>query len=130
VPRATVYVTDNFARNREQWEREIQQALVETGRLVTNAIHGAHSQYNISPVAARTVLSPVGRARRGFDLNVIVSDFRALWFEKGTYRKLGAGGPRSRAGGGNRGMKPQRFMRNALRAVWPRVLGIFERRMH
>jgi hypothetical protein len=124
--RATVHVTDHFRQSLDAWERQIQVGLAEGAHIALASIKAQPSQYNLAPIKDKLAVTPVGRHRRGFEVFVIGRDFRTMWFEKGTRRKLGRATGRARAGG-NRGVKPQRFMRNGLRAAFPQMRAVMER---
>lgn len=139
---ARVVVQNNFRWFTKRLEQEQMAALNAAAEAAAAVARSTQSPYQIAEILNSIEVLPARRSRRGFTAVVIARDWRAWFFETGTYAKKGALKRRSRrssastssadprAGmrvvpaGGHRGVKPVRFMRKGY-LVGRRVL-IFE----
>jgi hypothetical protein len=135
MPRQTVTIDSKFREYERHLDRGIQRALGHTAAVTVAAAKaaGSTSPYRIGGILSTIHGQPVQRFARGFVTYVGASDFRAVFFESGTYAKRGARrSTRGRAGAavdGNRGVKPQRFMRKGARAARAVMLAYLAREL-
>jgi hypothetical protein len=131
MARGKVIVDDRFNELGDMYERGVQRALGRAaGATLAAARAGASaSQYNLGPIADSIKVTETHRVPRGWRTFVYVGDFRGLWFEKGTRRRLG----RLKSGrddpGANRGVKPQRFLKNAAKVARVALLRELQREL-
>jgi hypothetical protein len=133
MPRARVTVESRFPQYERHLDRAIGRGLGWGAASVVAASRAVPSRYDIGEIKAKIRAYPAERFqgfRSGWVVYVASTDWRAYWFEKGTYAKRGA--RRSARGAdvqGNRGVQPQRFMRTGLRAAWASGIKSLERAM-
>jgi len=126
-----VKIDDRWAQYRHGLEQETAKALMEAARVGAAAARAKPSRYNIASIKDRNRVDIPTRHPRGWYIDIRWTDFRARFFEKGTYQKLGRRvSARSRAGvEGNRGVKPQRFMALARRVGRRELILALNRRL-
>jgi hypothetical protein len=112
-------IDDRWNRYRAELEREVVQSLVAAayqGESAARAKRPSFS-YKIDQIKNQTKIGVPYRVPGGWIIDIRWTDFRSLFFEHGTYQKLGRRlSVRSKPGeAGNRGVKPQRFGRLARR---------------
>jgi hypothetical protein len=132
VARTRVTLITDFTRFRTRIESAIKDGLQTGGHVISTAARSVPTDYRLGGILGSIRPSPVYRTRRGFAVDVAYFDFRGLWFEKGTYRKLGALKTRPRAGTvstGNRGVRPGRFLKKGLAASENAILLDISRRL-
>lgn len=130
MPKARVVIDDRFREFGADLERAVERGLGHAAGAVIAAGQAVPSDYNIQAIKAGMAATPVERTRFGWQTVVYDRDFRAIFFERGTYLKRGArksARGRQTAAAGNRGVKAVHFMRNALREVFPRVVEMIAR---
>lgn len=120
VPR--VVVKNHFRQLGNDYERATKKALGRTAGVVMATARGAPSRYDIGSIQASVKATPVHKWRSGWRLIVWASDFRAGFFEFGTYRgrrrklkRPRKAGGQARYDAGARGVQAQRFMAKANR---------------
>lgn len=133
MPSSRIIIDNRFGEYTHEVERAIDTALVEAAQVVQEAARGASSpqDYNIGGIQAKTQAELRARpSPHGSEVWVVNRDFRAVWFEKGTYlsrqgkvsaqtmrrRASGTGQQRLNRWGSNQGVLPQKFMRRGLTA--------------
>lgn len=123
MPSAKVVVNDRFKQLAEQQERGVQRALGRAAAATVAAARAGGGDYNISAITGSIKATPVHRARRGWRTFVYAEDFRAVFFERGTYsRRRGKLSPRYHrtpkaeqiAEERGTGIKAQRFLGKAV----------------
>jgi hypothetical protein len=128
--KAVVKIDDRFAEFGRDTERAVVRSLGEAAAVAIGAGRAKPSRYDIPNVQNQTKVLPPIRIPGGWLLAIVWTDFRAHWFDKGTYQKLGGRGARSRFGRqtkqwlasgpegheGNRGIKPINWTRTAKAA--------------
>lgn len=88
LPSAKVIVDDKFSALGREYERGVQRALGRAASVTVAAARaGGQGDYNLGSIVGKTKATPVHRARKGWRIFVYVDDFRAIFFEKGTYSK-------------------------------------------
>ncbi len=119
---STVTINDHW----RQYRAELDAAIVKSlGQAVGAGLAAGRSKrprpvsYKIQAIQQKTGLVGPVKFPGGWLMEIRWTDFRARFFEVGTYQKLGRIlTKRSKEGaGGNRGVKPQRFVRAARRAA-------------
>lgn len=122
MPRSKVIVdTKGFKRFEADLQHAIDQGLVASGHDVVAEAQQVGTTYKIGHITATARVGQPVRGVHSTTVDVFWPDYRAMWFIKGTYRRLGA----SRRGGGeggNRGVKPVRFPQKAVKEVFPRIV--------
>jgi hypothetical protein len=133
LPSGQVIVQDRFQQYTKDAERAVDRALVNAAQVVAATARSAPSSsgYRIAGIQAKTYPQLRAFARRGGrEVWIVNRDFRAVFFEKGTYgarkgalraqtvrrRESSAGQQRIGNWGGNPGVQPQRFLRKGLTA--------------
>lgn len=111
MPSSKVIVDNRFGKLQRQVDRELQRALGQAAGVTLAASRGIASRYNIADVQNHAHVTPARRYRRGWELDVVWTDWRTGFFEFGTYLKKGALKRGGDPAGPNRGVKPVRFIR-------------------
>ncbi len=123
--------TASFKRYRVQSERNVAQAVTVAARVTSSAAKQAPTTYDISQVLNSVTSTTARPSKRGWAALVLMPHPLGVFFEKGTYRKLGAKGStrgRKSAVTGNRGVKPVRPLRKSLQKVGrPLLLSLIQR---
>lgn len=134
MPSAKVTVSDNFRSLSRNYERAAQRALGHAAAATVSAARSGATDYNIGSITGSIKATPVHRAKRGWRTFVYTEDFRAIFYERGTYsRRRSKLSPRYHrtakaeriAAERGTGVKPQRFLGKAVpvaRAVLLREL--------
>jgi HK97 gp10 family phage protein len=136
VPSAYVKVENNFKRLKSQYESAEKRALRKAAGVVATAAVNAPSRYKIGSIKHSIRATPVHKVRNGWRLIVWATDWRAGFFEFGTYqhRRKALKRPRSAAGAhrlelGNKGVTAQHFMSRAGRAGRVALLTALQREL-
>jgi hypothetical protein len=122
-PRSRIEVdTRSFRRYRDQSEAAIGRAVTITAQAGIGIVRSQDSSsgYDIDEVIGSVEASRALPTRRGWAALLYIKHPLGVIFEKGSYRKLGArSSNRGRASveTGNRGVKPQRMLRNSIPAL-------------
>lgn len=126
-----VIIDDHWRSMRGEMNREIRRSLGQAAGVAVAAGRAKPSRYNTARIQSDIDVSPVVPTLKGQTIEIRWKDWRANFFDKGTYAKLGAaarlleGGYRRGAGKkgryqytkvGNRGVKPIMFTAAARRA--------------
>ena len=112
-----VQIDDRWGAYRNDLEQGVARALLRAGAVGMDAGRAKSSRYNISRIQGAVKVDVPVRHPRGWYIDITWTDFRARFFDKGTYQKLGRIlSARSKQGGtGNRGVRPGRFTTLARR---------------
>jgi hypothetical protein len=133
MPTAKVTVTSRFPQYRREIESGVERALAHAGREVVIAAQHQPTRYRIHGILAKIRVTSVRRVRRGWEITVRASDFREIFFEKGTYRhrraKLKQPGRRKAGSELRGGVKAGHHMARGLRATKPRLIRLLEREL-
>jgi hypothetical protein len=115
---AKVVVTkDDFDGFEDKLEEAVKSGLRRTALEAAVVARGVNTRgYRIQHILSSTKIGLVQRTFRGFELVLGWTDFRANFFNKGTYQRKGALAKGGDPPGPNRGVRPIRFM-TAARAV-------------
>ena len=125
----TVKINDNWREYRQDLGEATARSMVYAAGLGVAACRSKPSRYNIGKIQETTRVDVPVRVPGGWIIDIHWTDFRARWFDRGTYEKLGGskqleeGQVRGRGKAGryqyhtvhNRGIAPQRFMALARR---------------
>lgn len=87
MPSAKVTVDDRFKQLGAGYERAAQRALGRAAAATVSAAKAAPTQYNIEPVKSSIKATPVHRIRAGWRIFVYADDYRAVFYEAGTYAR-------------------------------------------
>lgn len=120
-----VVVTDRFREVAAEVHNVVQDALVEASHVAVEAAiaKGAASGYQIDPITSRITATRPARSRRGWYVYVYDPDFRARFFERGTYAKKGAKrNRRQKDVEGNRGVRAVHMLKTGVHAARPVLL--------
>jgi hypothetical protein len=117
-----VIVDDRFGRFERSVEEAVGRALQGAARDGIEAAKAKNTRgYRIGGIVAAVGVSTPRRGPRGLDVAIMWRDFRAIFFEKGTYRnrrgKLSARTQRAEGSAERGGVQPVRFMAAARRAA-------------
>lgn len=114
-----IIIDNRFHTYQAELDRAIVKSLGQAAGVGITAGRAKPTRYNLRDIQDKVALTPPIRIPGGWMIQFKWEDFRAHFFEKGTYQKLGRVlTARSRAGGeGNRGVRPQRFVAAARRAA-------------
>lgn len=141
--KAIVKIDDHFAKYAKDAEKAVVRSLGEAAGAAIAAGRAKSSRYSVQSVQGKTAVTPPVRVPGGWLIVVNWPDFRAHWFDKGTYQHLGGRGARSRYGRqtsswlatgpegheGNRGIKPINWTRAAKRVAAVVLLRALSRNM-
>lgn len=122
-------VDDRWRQYRGDLEQGTVRSMAAAAGIAIAAAHAKPSRYRIDQIKNNTTVDVPIRVAGGWVIDIRWPDFRARWFDRGTYEKLGGsarlenGQVRGRGKAGryqyhgveNRGVKPQRFMAAARR---------------
>lgn len=110
-----ITVDDRWGRYRQELGREVAASLLEAAGAGAAAARAKPSRYNIADIENPRHDVPLRLPGGGWVIDIRWDDFRARWFDKGTYQKLGrVASVRSKPGAaGSRGVRPARFMARA-----------------
>jgi len=117
MARARVIVDDKFSKHIEGLGGAFKRGLERGGQVAARKAEGVNTSYRIQQIM-RTDVIGVERMSRGYRMAIGARDPRAIWFEKGTRGRKGAGktkAAQSMAGG--RGVKPVRFLKKGMKAA-------------
>jgi hypothetical protein len=121
-----VVVSDRFRNVSQDVHRNVREALLEAAHVAEEVAKATAeaSGYNLGPVAESiTHTPPLQRRRGGWYLYVYNPDFRALFFERGTYHHKGRKrSKRQKDVEGNRGVRAIHILRAGARAAKPVLL--------
>lgn len=121
----------SFKRYRDEADRKTRQAVSVAARVTANAAKQVPTDYQIQEVLGSITATPARPSARGFAAYVWMPHRLGMFFEKGTYRKLGARKSlrgRKSAVTGHRGVKPVRPLRKSVRLVGrPLLLSLIQR---
>lgn len=122
-----VIVDDRFAKFDRALEQGIARGLEAAGRDAIAAAKAKNKRgYRIDGIVNYVAISKASKGRRGLDVAVTWVDFRARFFEKGTYgNRRGKLSKRTRRKGdysGRGGIQPVRFMAAARLAAQKTML--------
>jgi len=126
MPSNRVIVDDRFRKLGSEYERAVKRALGRTASATVATARSAPTDYQIGPILGSVKATTVHRARRGWRVFVYAEDFRAVFFERGTYsRRRGKLSPRYHrtakaekiAAERGTGVKPVRFLARATRVA-------------
>lgn len=116
-----VVISDRFKNVSADVHRSVRTALVEAAHVAEEVAEATAeaSGYDLSTIAHKTTHSPpLQRRRGGWYLYVYNPDFRALFFERGTYARKGRKrSKRQKDVEGNRGVRAVHPLRNGARAA-------------
>jgi hypothetical protein len=114
-----VIVNDRFREWRGDLDRIITESLIEAAAVGAETAKRTPTRYKIESIRDKIRVSPVFRDARGRAILIQDTDFRARFFESGTYQKFGRRlTARSKAGeAGNRGVRPAHYMRRGKTAA-------------
>ena len=115
-----VVIKDRWPQYRNELGQAVRVSLHEAAGLGVGAARAKAprpTSYKTGEIKSNTRIDVPVRGFGGWYIDITWTDFRARWFDRGTYQKLGRRlTKRSKEGvGGNRGVKPQRFMLAARR---------------
>lgn len=117
-----VVVTDRFRQVADQVHGVVREALVEAAHVAVEAARAKAeaSGYQIEPITSRITATAPARSRRGWYVYVYDPDFRARFFERGTYAKKGAKrNRRQKDVEGNRGVRAVHMLKTGVHAAKP-----------
>jgi hypothetical protein len=131
MARSQVIVDNRWRQYRAELEREIERSLGQAAGVALAAGVAKPSRYAIDAIQHNVRVEPAHRISGGWQIVIRWPDFRAEFFDRGTYQKLGRRlTARSKAGaGGNRGVKPQRFTLAAKKAGRVALIAALQRNL-
>jgi hypothetical protein len=128
-----VTVTDRFPQFWREIEAGVARALARAGREVVVSAQRQPTRYRIHGILAKIRVTSVRRVHRGWELAIRATDFREIFFEKGTYRhrraKLKQPGRRKAGSELRGGVKAGHHMARGLRETKPRLVRLLGREL-
>jgi len=130
-----VTIVDNrFDRYSREVEDALGRALTGAARKAVRAAEGKSTRgYRIGSIVGSSQITHARRGRKGLELQVAWQDFRAVFFEKGTYQnRRGKLSKRTRRREGSDlrgGIKPVRFMAAARKEAQDELMSQVKREM-
>lgn len=123
MPKATIHVVDRWPQYRRNIEDAVSVSLRKAGAEISREARGVSTRYRIHGILRSIKASDIRRTNRGWEIRAGATDFREVFFEKGTYKnrrsKLSQPG-RRRAGSASRGgIKAGHFLRKGLSGAFP-----------
>jgi len=122
MPTARIHVDDNFRKLSAQYSRATEKALGRAAAVTVAVARSAPVEYQIQDVLSSIRVTPAHTTSKGKRIIVYAADFRAIFFEFGTYarrrrRIRGRRTPRAVAIAAQpgSGVKPQRFLTRAVK---------------
>lgn len=132
MSRATVHVEEHFKAYGDELAGGIRTGLKRSALALRADAPRQPTAYHIKKIMSNTSQSGVYRTGRGWEIKVYWDDFRALFFERGTYARKGATKSarvraNRRSAGLQSGVKPVRYIRKSLNHVFPRMVDYIDR---
>ncbi len=137
----TVVTEKHFREYGRAAERAIERSLGRSAAVGVAAARAKETRVKTGALRSSISATPVRWTRRGADLSIVASDFKALWHELGTLkrrrRKLKASTVRrqqtasgqARLASARGGLKPLYFLQAGKRAAAPVLLASLGREM-
>lgn len=121
--RATVEIDSKWREFERDLDRAIERGLGSTAGTVIAASRGVPTRgYQIGGIVA-AASARSSRTPWGIDVEIVWRDFRARFFEFGTYQRRKKKLQRDRrSASAQKGVKQIRFMRAALKVAFPRAV--------
>jgi hypothetical protein len=143
MARSQVIVDNRWRQYRAELDREIERSMGQAAGVALAAGIAKPSRYAIDSIQHNARIEPARRIPGGWQIVIRWPDFRAVFFDKGTYAKLGGrarlqdGQRRGRTKAthyqwtkvGNRGVKPQRFTLTAKKAGLVALVAALQRNL-
>jgi len=129
MARSRVIVDNNFPRHFDRLASGFKQGLEAGGRIAAREAEGVNTSYRIGEIM-KTDLIGVEKTSRGYAMAIGARDFRAIYFEKGTRGKKGAGKTsRAKSVAGGRGVKGVRFLKKGMKSAEPEIAAAIKREL-
>jgi hypothetical protein len=130
-----VKLDSHFDRYAADVDRAVTRTLGHSAATVVAVARGKGSPYRINSILSTIKAWPVIRTVHGWEVHVVSSDFREIFFELGTLgrRKRAIKGqrklPTRTVGGKVRGIKPGYFLATGLKVAKARLLSDLKHEM-
>lgn len=124
-----VIVDNRFGKLQAEMDRGIQRALGQAAQVTIATAVSAPTPYEIEAIQRKFVVGRPRVTRRGWELDIVWTDWRVWFFERGTYQKKGRLKRGGNPPGPNRGVKPARFLRKGVKAGRFALLAAIQREL-
>jgi hypothetical protein len=123
MPSAKVIVTDDFPKLMRGYERGVKRALGHAAAVTIASARSQPVEYQIGPILNTIKATPAHTTRKGWRIIVYAADYKAIFYERGTYSRRRGKLKRARtakaeaiAARRGSGVKAQHFLARAAKA--------------